>query len=112
MGSPSYMRSVIDQNIVMWCMTIYIKFKYVAVSCITQPSRPHTALGLDIPDVDCHTTQTAQHHKPEGHDLHLQHCDKLKLHVETISSSYLIKMLLCSSLSKINWSIHQTNRVE
>ena len=78
MGPPLYMRSVVDRNIVMRCMTVHIKFAYVAVSCITQPSRPHTALDLDTSDVDCHTTQTTHCHIPEGHDLHLQHCDKCK----------------------------------
>ena len=66
----------------------------------------HLSHGMDTPDVDCHAIQATQHYKPEGHDLHLQHCDKLKFHMATISSTYLIKLLLCSSLSQINWSIH------
>jgi len=73
MEPPLYKQSVTDRNIVMRRMTVHVKFTHVAVSCITQPGchTQHSGHGLGTPDVDCHTTQATQHHKPEGCDLHL-----------------------------------------
>lgn len=34
MGPPLYMRSIIDQNLVMWCMTVYDMCIHTHITCI------------------------------------------------------------------------------